>query len=64
MTAIAEYNMSFNEGSFKKDKEYDFEYLKNKDGIGENRTAVEVVTEEGHPQRFYIAEFNLLFRII
>ena len=52
--AKARYNMSFDYGSFKKDKFYKYRYNVDYD-------EVYVITEEGREQDFYIFEFNSLF---
>lgn len=53
--ATANYNMTFNNGTFKKDKDYDYEY-KNKN--------VYVTTEEGKKQELLETEFNILFTFL
>lgn len=56
--ASANYNMSFNNGSFKKHKEYNYKYKTN------DKKNVLVTTEEGKTQEFTFSEFNMLFSIL
>ena len=58
MKASANYNMTFNEGSFIKNQPYDYEY---KD---ESREDVLVTTEEGKVQEFPYSEFDVLFSLL
>lgn len=55
--ATANYNMAFDNGSFKKDHRY--QYQKNQ----KSKNNIEVITEEGKIQSFYFSEFDMLFSI-
>ena len=50
--ATARYNMSFNNGSFKKNKNYKYKYVEDK---------IYVTTEESREQDFFFSEFDTLF---
>ena len=52
----AKYDMSFDRGSFKKNKIYKYRYNIDHDEVF-------VTTEENQEQDFYISEFNSLFSI-
>lgn len=55
MTATAKFNMSFDKGSFKRDRDYEYRIDEN------NRKMVFVKAEEGIEEVFHISEFNELF---
>lgn len=55
--ATANYNMAFDNGSFKKDRRY--QYQKSQ----KSKNNIEVITEEGNIQSFYFSEFDMLFSI-
>ena len=57
-TATANFTMSFNENSFKKNKIYTYKY---KD---ENKENVLVISEEGNVQDFPFSEFDILFTLL
>lgn len=55
--AIANFNMTFNEGHFKKGKPYFYEYADDDDSII-------VTTEEGNKSNFTFGEFHILFSFL
>ena len=58
--AIANYNMGFNNGCFKRGKEY--KYRKNpKPNVN---AEILVTTEEGTEQEFWYKEFDMLFTLL
>ncbi len=54
---VANYNMTFDNGQFKKDKIYKYRYVDKEEGI------IYVTTEEKKEQMFYFSEFNMLFSL-
>ena len=54
---IANYNMTFNEGHFRKGNSYPYEYEDNNDFII-------VTTEEGKKAKFAFNEFHILFSFL
>lgn len=58
MTAMANYNMSFDKGSFKKNNIY--KYRKDP----HERLLYLITTEEGREQELWWAEFDTLFTIL
>ena len=53
--AIAKFNMHFDNGHFKKNKKYIYNYKK------ENNEKIFITTEEGKKQEFWLSEFDTLF---
>ena len=56
--AVANFNMTFNEGHFKKGNSYFYEY---KD---DDNNSITVTTEEGKPTSFTFGEFHILFSFL
>jgi hypothetical protein len=56
--AAANFNMTFNGGSFIKNKEYYYRY------VDETKEKVIVTTEERKMQEFPFSEFNILFTVL
>lgn len=55
--AAANYNMSFNNGSFKQGKIYQYRYDKEKEKVF-------AIGEEGKEQEFFYTEFDMLFTFL
>ena len=55
--AIANFNMTFNEGHFKKGNSYLYEYE-------DNNNFITVTTEEGKKTVFTFGEFHILFSFL
>lgn len=56
--AVANYNMSFNNGSFLKNKEYEYKNDPN------DSKKILITTEEHKEQDLLVTEFNMLFTIL
>lgn len=54
--AKANYNMRFDEGDFRKGRNYEYENV--------GKGVVYVTTEQGKKQEFYFPEFDTLFTIL
>lgn len=55
--AVANFNMTFNEGHFKKGSSYSYEYE-------DNNNFIAVTTEEGTKTVFTFGEFHILFSFL
>ena len=55
--AIANFNMTFNEGHFKKGNPYSYEYA-------DDNNSIIITTEEGNKSNITFEEFHILFSIL
>lgn len=55
--AIANFNMTFNEGHFKKGTPYSYEYA-------DDNNSIIITTEEGNKSNFTLEEFHILFSFL